>query len=425
MLIDLLLHSATQLITCASPSGPKRGPAMRDVGLIANGALAIHAGVIVDIGPTAEVRARHTASQTIDASGKVICPGLVDPHTHVVFAGDRLAEFEQRIQGQSYLEIMAAGGGIASTMRATRAATVEQLVAEVRPRLAAMLAHGTTTAEVKTGYGLNLESEMAMLKAIERLDQTQAVGLVPTFIGAHAVPPEFASQADRYIEIVNAEMLPAVLEWYRASSFAQRGVPFFADVFCERGAFTVEQSRQVLEAARRAGLPLKIHVDEFTELGGLEMALQLGATSVDHLDATSAEGWRALAQAAAVGVVIPTVNFNLGSAHFANARAMIDAGAALALATDINPGSAPCPSLPLTMAIACRYQKLLPAEALTACTINAAHAVGLGHAVGSLEVGKQADALIVNANDYRHLAYQFGGNLVETVIKRGRVTAHD
>ena len=419
-MIDLLIHSAAQVVTCASAGGPKRGAAMRDPGIIPGGAVAVDGGRIVAAGPSDALRAEYQAAQEIDANGKVVCPGFVDPHTHVVFAGDRVAEFEQRIAGASYLEIMAAGGGIAFTTRATRAASVAQLVAETRPRLAAMLALGTTTAECKSGYGLDTASELRILETIAALDQAQPIELVPTFMGAHALPPEYAGRADHYVDLVVNDMIPAAAAWYHASHFAARGTPFFADVFCEQNAFDVAQSRRVLLAAQAAGMRVKAHVDEFTALGGLDMALELGATSVDHLDATEAEGIARLAASDAVGVVIPAVNFNLGSTHFANARAIIDAGAALALTTDINPGSAPCPSMPLVLAIACRYQRLLPAEALVAATINAAHAIGLGARLGSIEPGKQADLLVVAAPDYRHLAYQFGGNLVERVIKRGQ-----
>lgn len=424
MHVDLLIHNARQLVTCAAPGGPKRGAAMRDVGLIADGAVAVHDGVIVAVGPGADLLARYDAAARIDASGKVVCPGFVDPHTHVVFAGDRIDEFEQRIAGASYLEIMAAGGGIVATVRATRAAALEQLVDESRARLDAMLRNGTTTAEAKTGYGLDTATELKQLVATAALDAHHPIDLVPTFLGAHAVPPEYASRADDYVNIVIETMLPAVAAWYAKSDFKRRGMPFFIDVFCEQNAFDVAQSRRVLEAGRAHGLALKAHVDEFTALGGLPLALELGATSVDHLDASEPADIALLAATPTIGVVIPTVNFNLGSTHFAPARAMIDAGAALALTTDINPGSAPCPSLPLAMAIACRYQRLLPSEALNAVTINAAHAIGMGQRVGSLEAGKQADILVVNADDYRQLAYQFGGNLIERVIKRG-VVVHE
>ncbi|NJN19063.1 MAG: imidazolonepropionase [Oscillochloris sp.] len=419
--IDLLLHSAAQIVTCDGPPGPKRGVAMRELGLIANGAVAVDQGRIVAVGPSDELRRSYQARHEIAAAGKLICPGFVDPHTHVVYAGDRVNEFEQRIAGATYQEIMAAGGGIVSSMHATRNAAADQLVRESRSRLDQMLMLGTTTVEAKTGYGLELAAELRQLEAIAALDAAHPIDLVPTLLAAHAIPPEFANHADDYVELVIAEILPAALEWYRASRFAAAGVPLFADVFCERGAFDVVQSRRVLAAARELGLPLKAHVDEFTALGGLEMALELGAVSVDHLDVSGPAGIAQVAQSDAIAVSIPTVTFNLGGTHYADARGLIDAGAAVALTTDINPGSAPCPSLPLVMAIACRYQRLLPAEALNAVTRNAAYAIGLGDRVGSLEAGKQADLLLVDTGDYRHLAYEFGGNPVETVIKRGAI----
>lgn len=419
--IDLLIHSAAQVATCAAPGGPKRGAALRDVGLIADGAVAIHAGAIVAVGPSEQLRRAYPAAQEIDARGMAICPGFVDPHTHVVYAGNRLDEFEQRIGGASYEAIMAAGGGIASTARATRAAGVDQLVRETRRRLDQMLRLGTTTAEAKTGYGLEPAAELRQLEATALLDQSHPIDLVPTFLGAHAVPGEYKGRADAYIDLVLEAMLPAAAAWYRAAHFAAAGVPMFVDVFCERGAFDVAQSRRVLAAARALGLPLKAHVDEFSELGGLAMALELGCVSVDHLDVTGPAGIALLAASNAVGVIIPAVTLNLGGTHYANARAMIDAGAAIALTTDINPGSAPCPSLPLVMALACRYQRLLPGEALNAGTINAAHAIGMGERVGSLEPGKQADLLVLDVPDYRYLAYEFGGNPVAQVVKRGAV----
>jgi imidazolonepropionase len=419
--VDMLILHAGQLVTCASPNGPKRGRAMGNVGLISDGAVAIVEGEIVAVGPSEQLATEYTGRDTLDASGKVVCPGLVDPHTHLVCAGDRVAEFEMRLQGATYMQIMQAGGGIVSTTQATREATVEELVAASRPRLDAMLALGTTTAEVKTGYGLDTESELKMLEAIAALDALHPVDLVPTFLGAHAIPPEYAGQTDAYVDLVVNDMLPPVSEWYHGSAFAAHQVPLFCDVFCEAKVFDRGQSQRVLEAGLLHKLLPKIHADEFENLGGVALAVELGAVSADHLDVTPNAEVKLLAASSTVGVTLPAVNFNLGSAHFAEARSMIDAGVALALATDINPGSAPCPSLPLVMAIACRYQRLLPAESLNACTINAAHAIGLGERIGSLEVGKQADMLILNAPDCRHLAYQFGGNLVERVIKRGRV----
>jgi imidazolonepropionase len=415
--VDTLVHNAAQLATCAG--GLRRGARMRDAAVIADGAVAIRDGIIVAVGTSRDLVRRFEAAETMDAQGLAVCPGFVDPHTHVVYAGERLDELEQRIAGRSYQEIMARGGGILATARATRAASIETLVSETRPRLARMLSLGTTTAESKSGYGLELEAELRQLSAMSALDAAQPLELVPTFLGAHALPPEYQGRADAYVEHVIEDMLPQALTWYRNSPFAASGTPFFADVFCEEGAFDVAQSRRVLEAARALGLALKAHVDEFSALGGLEMALELGATSVDHLDRTEAAGIERLAASAAIAVVIPTVTFNLGGTRYADARAMIDRGAAVALTTDINPGSAPCPSMPMAMAISCRFQRLLPAEALTASTINAAHAVGLGARIGSLEPGKQADLLLLEAADYRWPAYQFGANPVARVMKRG------
>jgi len=421
MEIDLLVHNAAQLITCSSPGGPKRGRAMTDVGLIPNGAVAIAEGKIVEVGPSAELRAAYTARSMLDASGKVVCPGFVDPHTHLVYVGDRVAEFELRIQGASYMDILRSGGGILSTTRATRTATLEDLVAASRPRMDAMFALGTTAAEVKTGYGLDTRSELKMLQAIAALDAEHPADLVPTFLGAHAIPAAYQGRSDDYVDLVIGEMLPRVAEWYRASAFAARRVPLFCDVFCEAHVFDRNQAKRVLQAGLAHGLPAKIHADEFQTLGGVALAVELNSVSADHLDATPPAEIEILAASSTLGVVLPVVNLNMGSSHFADARAMIDTGVALALATDLNPGSAPCPSMALTMAIACRYQRLLPAEAINAGTINAAHAIGLGDRIGSIEVGKQADLLVLKVPDYRHLAYQFGVNLVERVLKRGHL----
>ena len=421
MEIDLLVHNAAQLITCSSPGGPKRGRAMTDVGLIPNGAVAIAEGKIVEVGPSAELRAAYTARSMLDASGKVVCPGFVDPHTHLVYVGDRVAEFELRIQGASYMDILRSGGGILSTTRATRTATLEDLVAASRPRMDAMFALGTTAAEVKTGYGLDTRSELKMLQAIAALDAEHPADLVPTFLGAHAIPAAYQGRSDDYVDLVIGEMLPHVAEWYRASAFAARRMPLFCDVFCEAHVFDRNQAKRVLQAGLAHGLPAKIHADEFQTLGGVALAVELNSVSADHLDATPPAEIEILAASSTLGVVLPVVNLNMGSSHFADARAMIDTGVALALATDLNPGSAPCPSMALTMAIACRYQRLLPAEALNAGTINAAHAIGLGDRIGSIEVGKQADLLVLKVPDYRHLAYQFGVNLVERVLKRGHL----
>lgn len=418
---DLLIHSASQLATCASPGGVKRGAALADAGLVADGALAIRDGRIVAVGTTADILRDYTAPQQIDATGKAVCPGFVDCHTHTVFAGDRIGEFEQRLRGVPYLEILAAGGGILSTVRATRAAGEDELTALALARLNTMLRLGTTTVEIKTGYGLDMATELKMLRVIARLAATHPADLVPTFLGAHAVPPEYKGRTGEYAELVASEMLPLAAEWYAGSAFAQQGRRLCVDVFCEDGVFNLEQARGVLEAGAALGLGVRAHVDEFVALGGVSLAVGLGALTVDHLDVTAGEAIGVIAASNTIGVLMPAVNFHLGTAHHANARALVEAGAAIALATDLNPGSAPCYSMPLVMALACRMYHLMPAEALNAATINAAHAVGLGAEVGSLEAGKQADVLILNAPDYRHLIYALGDQPVETVIKRGQV----
>lgn len=420
MKVDLIIENAAQLVTCASGGAPKRGDRMRDVGIVKNGALAIVGGKIVGVGESVEINANFQSETVIDASDKVVCPAFVDPHTHVVFAGNRLNEFELKIKGADYLEILENGGGIISTVRQTRQASLETLIEQTRRRLDEMLACGTLTAEIKTGYGLETETELKMLEAIFELDKIHAIDLVPTFLPAHAFPTEYKGREEEYVDLICDEMLPLA----RTVISQQLSVSsYFADVFCEKNAFSLEQSKRVLETAKRLGFGLKAHVDEFTNLGGARLAIELGATSIDHLDATSDEEIELLAKSNTIGIVTPTVNFNFGSAHFADARKMIDRGCAIAVSTDYNPGSAPCPSQPLAMAIACRYQKLLPSEAFNAATINAAFAVGLGKFVGSLEVGKYADVLILETDDYQQIAYEFGANFIETIIKKGKITA--
>lgn len=393
---------------------------MRDPGIVLGGAIAIKDGLIAAVGDESEVAATCTGSEVIDAGGKVVSPGFVDPHTHIVFAGDRLDEFELKIEGADYLDILAAGGGIISTVRKTRDASIDDLVRLGLERLDKMLACGTTACEIKTGYGLDLETELKMLDVIERLDDEHTIDIVPTFLAAHAVPPEFKDRAEEYVSLVCDEMLPAAWSWYEASRF-QDLTPFYVDVFCEKNAFDEAQSRRVLETGAGLGFRVKAHADEFTNLGGSRLAVDLGADSVDHLDAISDAEIEQLANSTTVGVITPTVNFNFGSDEFADARKMIDAGCSIAIATDFNPGSAPCPSQMMSMAIACRYQKLLPAEAFNAATINSAHAMGLGNRLGSVEVGKSADLVILSCEDYRLATYEFGGDLVSRVIKRGQV----
>ena len=411
--VDLIVHSAAQLLTLAG--GPQRGARLGELGLIEDGALAAADGRIVAVGTTPDLRARFRARTEIDAAGRVVLPGLVDPHTHAVWVGDRAAEFEQRLAGRTYLEIMAAGGGIMSTVRQTRAASVDQLVAETRPRLRRMLAHGTTTFEIKTGYGLETAAELRQWTAIEQLAAEGPWTIVLTFLGAHALPAEFAGRTDEYIDLVVEEMLPAVAQQL------PRNLPAFADVFCEEGAFTVEQSRRVLERARALGFGLKVHADEFVGLGGTALAVELGAASADHLVYTPEADIAALGAGETVAVGLPGTPFGLGQKDYTPAAKILAAGGILALATDLNPGTTWCESMQMVIALACRNMRLTPAQAIAAATINAARAVRLEGEVGSLEPGNLADVLVLDAPDYRHLGYRYGTNLTRTVVKAGAV----
>lgn len=425
---DLLIVNARQLLTCANPKGPKRGAELADAGLIANGAVACLQGQIVAVGPTdAILRSLEdpVGAEIVDASGRVVLPGFVDPHTHLVWAGERSNEFELRVAGATYMEIMQAGGGIMNTVRSTRGASLDQLVQQTLPRLDMMLMHGTTTAEVKTGYGLDTETEIKLLDAIRVLDEQHPVDLVPTFLGAHALPPEYRDAPDRFVELVVEEMLPAVADLrYRVETpegaFYVRAADF-CDVFCETGVFDVAQSRRILEAARELGMGLKIHADEFAPIGGTTLAVEMGATSADHLVCTADHQLAELAGSPTIAVALPGTPFGLGHHEYTRARRILELNGALALASDLNPGTCWCESMQFIIALACRYMQLTPAEAICAATINSAHAVGLGDHVGSLEVGKQADILILDVADYRHLGYRFGTNLVETVVKRGLI----
>jgi imidazolonepropionase len=415
----MIIHSASQLLTLAG--GPQRGSRLGMLGIIPNGAVYIQGDQILDVGTTDALLASHPDEPRLDASGCVVLPGLVDPHTHAVWAGERSAEFEQKMAGAQYLEILARGGGIVSTVQRTRQASLENLLAESQPRLASMFSHGTTTAEVKTGYGLETESELKMLQAILALDAAGPLELVPTFLGAHAVPPEFKHDPDAYVELLCSEMLPFINHWW-LSQPALAGKPLpFVDVFCELGAFDLEQTRRILTRAAELGFPLKLHADEFASLGGAELAANMWAVSADHLVKTPDADIQTLAASETVAVSLPCTPFGLAEAEYTPARNILQANGYLALASDINPGTAWCESMQFVIALACRMLKLTPAQAIAAATINAAHAIRRSDKIGSVELGKQADLIILDAADYRHLGYRFGANLVRQVIKRGRV----
>lgn len=432
MRVDLFIRHAAQVVT---PLGhrPVRGMAMGNLELIPDGAVAIRDGRIVAVGPTSTVEAQITeAAEILEARDQVVVPGFVDPHTHLVWAGDRAAEFELRLKGATYLEILRAGGGILSTVRATRAASSDQLIAETRSRMDRMLLHGTTTAEAKTGYGLEWETERRLLDVLHHLNGAHPLDLVPTFLGAHAVPEEHRENPEAYVGQLIEEMLPRIaaqrypVEGPWSPPWADGRAAWFCDVFCERGAFDLDQTRRILEAAKALGFGLKVHADEFEPaLGATPLAVQLRAISVDHLVSTPPEHLELLARSETIGVTLPGTPFGLATGHYAPGRQLIDAGGALAIATDLNPGTSWCESMPMMMALATRYMKLTPAEALTAATLNAACAIGLGREIGSLEPGKQADLVLLDARDYRHLAYRYGVNLVHTVVKRGKIVVRE
>jgi imidazolonepropionase len=352
-----------------------------------------------------------TEVEVLDAIGKVVLPGFIDSHTHLIFAGSREDEFEQRLQGQTYQEIAGRGGGINATVQRVRAASKEELKALARPRLARLLQFGATTVEVKSGYGLTLADEIKCLEAITELSAEGPLELVPTFLGAHAVPPEYRSNREGYLRLLIEEMLPEI---------ARCGLARFCDVFCETGVFDLAESEKILTRARDLGLQLKLHADELTPLGGAQLAGRLGAVSADHLLCITDAGIDALAASGTVATLLPGTAFFLGL-PYAPARKLIERGVRVALASDCNPGTCPTENLPLVGAMACTQMKMLPAEALAGLTFNAAAALGCSDRLGSIEVGKQADLIICDVPDYRHLFYHFGVNHVWRVIKRGRV----
>lgn len=388
---------------------------MRELGIIERGSVAVLGDRIVAVGRTGEVRARVDLSPealVIDATGKVVLPGLVDSHTHLVFAGSREQEFIQRAEGRSYLDIMGSGGGILSTVRATRAAPTFELVDLGLQRLDVMLCHGTTTVEIKSGYGLSVDDEVKCLRVIRELSERHPVDVVPTFLGAHGVPPEYRGDPDGYALHVIEDMIPRVAEEELAE---------FCDVFCEEGVFSIDQSRRILEAGRAFGLAPRLHADEMAPMGGAQLAAEVSAVSADHLLFTSGEGMRRMAEAGVIATLLPGTSFALMLGRYADARAFIEAGCAMALATDFNPGTCPTLSMQFVMNLAALGMKLHPAEVICACTINAACALGRGSEVGSLEVGKLADIVVADVDTHLKLPYELGTNVVDKVIKRGRL----
>lgn len=408
----LIIKNAAELVTCCG-SAPKKGSAMNDIGIISDGALVIEDGIICDVGTTTEILSRvdEQDCQVIDAAGKCVMPGFIDSHTHFIFGGYRPEEFFWRLNGVPYLDILERGGGILSTVQATKNINKSELKKLGRKRLDAMLAMGVTTVEGKSGYGLDIETELCQLAVMSELNQEHPVDVVPTFMGAHAIPPKYRGRTDDYVDFVIEQVLPEVVK---------QGVAEFCDVFCEQNVFSVEQSRRILQAAQAFGIKSKIHADEIVNLGGAELAGELKAVSADHLLQTSDAGIDCLAANNVVATVLPATAFCLRE-PYARARTMIDRGVAVALATDYNPGSCFSNSIPLVASLAAIQLRMTPAEIVSALTINAAAAVDRADKVGSLECGKQADIIILDYPSHLFLMYHVGINVIDKVIKKGQI----
>ena len=409
----LAVVNCSQLVTLRGPARPRAGAELGELSIVEDGAMLVGGGTVERVGARAEIEPLVGADcEVLDAGGRVVAPGFVDAHAHPVFAGTRADEFERRARGETYQEIAAAGGGIRATVRRTRAAAEDDLVEASRRYAGWFLRCGTTTVEAKSGYGLSVEDELKMLRAIRRLGGETPLRYVPTFLGAHDVPEEYRARRGEYVDLVIDEMLPRVC----AERLAE-----FCDVFCEERVFTVAESRKILAAARGRGLGLRVHADQLSLSGGALLAAELGAATADHLEHADAAGIRALRAANVQPVLLPGSVYALGSRQYPAARAMIDAGLAVVLATDFNPGSSPTPSMTMILSLAATHLKMTPAESMTAATINAAYSLGRGDRVGSLEAGKRADFVVHDCSDYRELAYFFGVEHARAVYVGGRL----
>lgn len=401
--VDLLITHASELLTLKGPSKPRVQKQMKNLGIMKNGSVAIKDGMIRDVG----THLAYKADTVIDASGKLVMPGFVDPHTHLVFAGSREFELDLKLAGVPYMEILKRGGGIFYTVKETRKATPAQLFQQSKKRLETMLSYGTTSCEAKTGYGLDVETELKLLKVQKKLQETHPMDIVSTFLGAHAIPS--GQKSNEYVRLVIDEMLPNV-----------KGLARFCDVFCEKGVFTVAQASRILTAGKQYGLLPKLHADEIVDTGGASLAAKIGAISADHLLRSSDVGLQAMSRQQVTGVLLPATPFCLMMQQYASARRIIDFGVPVALATDLNPN---CwtENMQFIVQLACLKMQMTPAEAITAATFNAACAIGLQQRVGSLEKGKQADMLILDCPNHQFLPYHFGVNLVDTIIKKGKI----
>ena len=402
-----VLHTS-QLVTVAGPNRPRIGGEMSDLAIIRDGGMLIRDGKIDIVGSSDAIEKNAGDGEIIDVAGRVVMPGFVDAHAHPVFVGNRLDDFERRAKGETYEQIAAAGGGIWSTVEKTRAANETNLFEQSKTHANWFLKCGTTTVEAKSGYGLTVEDELKILRVIRRLNEETPIEFIPTFLGAHAVPREW--RQSEYVDLVINEMLPRV---------ASENLAEFCDVFCEHGYFDVEQSREILSAAKKLGLKLRIHADQLSNSGGAKLAGELKATTADHLEKTDGQGIGAMKSANVQPVLLPGSVYALGSACYPRAREMIETGLAVVIATDFNPGSSPSPSMPMMLSLACTQMKMSPAEALTASTINAACTLGRGDMIGSLEPGKLANFSTFDCEDYRELAYWFGFSQADSVYVRG------
>ncbi len=408
-----LILNASEILTMAGPDGPRSGKDKGSLGVLRDGAVLVDQGKIVAAGPKPVVLTNPLAkgAKILSAEGRVLMPGFVDAHTHPVFAAPRLDDFEARIAGKSYAEIAQRGGGILSTVNGVRGSKEADLAAGLRMRVLDFAACGTTTIEAKSGYGLDLDNELKQLRVMKTVSARGPVEIVPTFLGAHAVPPEFKGRKDEFVERICGTMIPRVAEEKLAA---------FVDLFCEKGYFDLDDLRRIAAAGAKAGLGLKIHSEQLSRMGSLEAALKLGAVSADHLDCVEEDDLPALAASTTVACLVPGSNYFLGK-PYPPARRLLDSGAAVALATDFNPGTCPCFDMRMIVSIACTQMKMSPAEALVSATINGAHALGLGATHGSLEAGKTADIACFDAEDHRELAYWFGAPKTRWVMKRGEI----
>ncbi|MCW4009913.1 MAG: imidazolonepropionase [Candidatus Bathyarchaeota archaeon] len=411
-IVDILIVNAEETLTLAGGSQtPRTGKQMRELGIIRDGAIAVHEGRIVAVGKTREITKAFRGRSVLNAKRKTVLPGFVDPHTHLVFAGSREDEFERYVEGASFMEILNSGNAVLKTARETQRTKAEKLVERALERLDIMLAHGTTTVEAKSGYGLTTEDEIKLLQVTRRINRLHCMYMASTFMGAYAVPYEFKNNIDEYVDQLIEETLPKA---------AASGMAEFCDVFCERGFFSMEQAKRILVKGKSVGLKPKIHADHMSLLGGAEIAADIGAVSADHLNYASAEGLKAMAKKGVVAVLLPAATFSLMMNHYPDARMMINSGVPVALGTDFNAGNWVL-NQQLVIAMACHFMRMTPAEAITAATINAAHAICRAGEVGSLEVGKRADIAILNVPNHKHLGYNFGVNLVDKVIANGRL----